>query len=110
MGPAVLITIGVLFLLAQATQMYWLDWGHTWPALLIVIGLVQFLQFSASAAGHIPPGYMPAPPGQPVAPPVGYPQQGPVVTPPPAPASANLPAVQQYNPDYRPEDPGVHNG
>ena len=38
MGPAVLITIGVLFLLAQVASSYWLDFDRTWPALLIVIG------------------------------------------------------------------------
>jgi len=40
-GPAVLITIGVLFLLDQMTHAYWLNFGRTWPALLIVIGLVM---------------------------------------------------------------------
>ena len=53
MGATVLITLGALFLLST--------WGHvrfhyTWPVLLIVIGLVKFLQASGPTTGHIPPG------------------------------------------------------
>ena len=33
MGPAVLITLGVLFLLDQMVHIYWMDFGRTWPAL-----------------------------------------------------------------------------
>ena len=64
MGPAVLITLGVLFLLSQVGSSYWLNFDRTWPALLIVIGLVSFLKHSASAAGHVPREYRgaPAPP------------------------------------------------
>ncbi len=54
MGPAVLITLGVLFLLDQITHVRWLDFGSTWPAFLIVIGLVMFLEHNASPAGHVP--------------------------------------------------------
>jgi len=36
MGPVVLITIGVLFLLDQLGHSHWMDFGSTWPALLIV--------------------------------------------------------------------------
>lgn len=64
-GPAVLITLGVLFLLDQMTHSYWLSFGRTWPALLIVIGLVKFLQHNVPATGHIPREYMVPPPGQP---------------------------------------------
>ena len=31
MGPAVLITLGVLFLLAQVSSTYWLNFDRTWP-------------------------------------------------------------------------------
>lgn len=53
MGAAVLITLGVLFLLSA--------WAHvrfhsTWPVILIVIGVVLFLRSSGSTAGHISPG------------------------------------------------------
>jgi hypothetical protein len=91
-----LITVGVLFLLAQAGRSPWMDFDRTWPALLIVIGLILFLEHNASTAGHIPRGYVPAPPGTPVQgytpPPAspGAPPQNPVVTPPPAPTSGAL--------------------
>ena len=65
MGPAILITIGVLFLLDQMTHIYWLEFHRTCPALLIVIGLVLFMQHSTPASGHIPREYMVPPPGQP---------------------------------------------
>jgi LiaI-LiaF-like transmembrane region len=65
MGPTVLITVGVLFLLSQATGVYFFRFHNTWPALLIVIGLVMFLQHNASAAGHVPREYLAMPPAQP---------------------------------------------
>src|SRR5215471_11956430 len=76
-GPAVLITIGVLFLLDQMTHIYWMNFGRTWPALLIVMGLVMFLQHNASTAGHIPREYT----AYPTTPPV-YPSQPQVWQPP----------------------------
>ena len=52
MGPAILITFGVLLLLHEM----WLIGLHdTWPALLIVIGLFMYLGRSASTEGHIEP-------------------------------------------------------
>jgi len=105
MGPAVLITLGVLFLLDQMVHIYWMNFGRTWPALLIVIGLIMFLQHNAPANGHIPREYMGMPPVQP-----GYPVQQqqqqwrpPVVTPPPAPAASAAPATGTDTPE-------VHNG
>jgi len=50
MGPAVLVTLGVLFLL-EAQGM--ISFGRTWPVLLVVIGLVKVLQGNASSSGHI---------------------------------------------------------
>lgn len=64
MGAAVLITLGVLFLLENLT--YRFDFGRTWPLLLIVIGVVAFLRSSGSTEGHIESG-PPAPPAQPIA-------------------------------------------
>lgn len=58
MGPAVLITLGVLFLLDQMVHIYWMEFGRTWPALLIVIGLIMFLQHNAPATGHVPREYV----------------------------------------------------
>lgn len=49
-GPAMMITVGVLFLLQT------LDIAHfhlTWPVLLIVIGVMQVLAHSASTEGHV---------------------------------------------------------
>src|SRR5579871_852452 len=96
MGPAVLITIGVLFLFDQMGGMHWMHFGFTWPALLIVIGPIKLLEDSASMAAHIQPQHGPSgwqardprygtPPytGQPAPPPgTGYPQP-PIVSPPP---------------------------
>jgi hypothetical protein len=50
MGPAVLVTLGLLFLL-EAQDV--ISFGRTWPILLLVIGLVKLLQGNASTAGHI---------------------------------------------------------
>jgi len=52
MGPAVLITIGVLLLLGQIRD----DWGFTWkisPVLLLVIGAIKLGEALASTEGHI---------------------------------------------------------
>ncbi len=53
MGPAMLITLGVLFLLSTLAQ---IRFHNTFPVILIVIGLVLFLRSTGSTAGHIPPG------------------------------------------------------
>jgi len=113
MGPAVLITLGVLFLLDQMGHAHWMDFSYTWPALLIVIGVVMLLGHTASIAGHVPrpwrsgvepsgpyPG-QPVPPGAP-----GYPPQPPVVTPPPGAPAGFITPVQPGQPD----DKGVRNG
>jgi cell wall-active antibiotic response 4TMS protein YvqF len=41
MGPVILITIGLMFLLAQFVPGW--GFGKTWPALLIVIGVIKLL-------------------------------------------------------------------
>lgn len=129
MGPAVLITLGVLFLLAQVTSNYWLNFDRTWPALLIVIGLVSFLRHSAPMNGHVPreygavppvqTGYGQAPYGQPpyAQPPYGQVPitpgtQGPVVTPAPIQSGGNLPAPYQQggSSPSNSNDTEVHNG
>ena len=51
MGPAVLVTLGILFLLQ--TQGIASFGRTTWPALLLVIGLVKLLQSNAANTGHI---------------------------------------------------------
>jgi hypothetical protein len=62
MGSAVLITLGVLFLLEELT---YLRFDETFPALLIVIGVMLFLGRSASTEGHVQPSRA----GVPIAPP-----------------------------------------
>ena len=105
MGPAVLITLGVLFLLDQIGHTHWLKfWDSTWPALLIVIGLVLFLEHNASAAGHVLREYGAMPPAIPGAPGYTAPPQPPVVTPPPV---APVAPDTNWN---RPTDSEVHNG
>lgn len=56
MAPAVLVTLGGLWLLSAV---HVASFGHTWPILLLVIGLIKVLQSNASASGHVQP---PAPP------------------------------------------------
>jgi len=49
-GPAVLFTVGIVFLL---DSMGVLSAGKTWPAIILVIGIVKLLQNQASSAQHI---------------------------------------------------------
>jgi LiaI-LiaF-like transmembrane region len=53
MGPVVLITLGVLFLIGQYSGRY--SFGQLWPVLLIVIGAVKIFQSTVSTEGHIAP-------------------------------------------------------
>ena len=82
MGPAILVTLGVLFLLDSTSDV---GFGRTWPALLLVIGVVKLMQSNASGAGHVGP----LPPG-----PTGFPP-----TPPPS-----APAVVTHPPQSAPPD------
>ena len=116
MGPAVLITLGILFLLAQVSSTYWLDFDRTWPALLIVIGLMLFLRHSAPVDGHVAREYVTVPQQN-----VGYGQppygQAPVapgtpgvaITPAPVQPASNLPAQYQQG-GTSSNDTGVHHG
>jgi hypothetical protein len=70
MGPAMVLTTGVLFLL-QSTDVA--DLGRTWPAWLLVVGIVKLLQSSASSHGHVGP----LPPGPANVPPMPPPQAPP---------------------------------
>ena len=58
MGPAMVLTTGILFLFHT---MNIADLDRTWPAWILVVGIVKLLQSSASSAGHIGP-LPPAPP------------------------------------------------
>ncbi len=66
MAPAVLLTLGFLFLFESLGRV---GFGRTWPILLLVIGGVKLFQSSASNDGHIPPPGPPAPPAGAAAPP-----------------------------------------
>src|SRR5579864_4934639 len=60
MGPAMVLTTGVVLLLASLDVA---DIGRTWPAWLLVCGIVKLLQSTASSQGHVgplPPGPPPA--------------------------------------------------
>jgi hypothetical protein len=66
MGPALLVTAGMILLLNETSSV---SWERTWPAMLLVIGVVKLMQSNASAEGHfgpLPPGMYPgAPPNVP---------------------------------------------
>ncbi len=91
-GPAVLLLIGVMALLAQANI---LGWGQSWPLILILIGLMLLAERAALAAGGYPP-----PPGTP------WPNaaQGTGQATQPAPGTTNVPAETH---DYGDE---IHGG
>jgi hypothetical protein len=84
MGPVIIVTIGVLFLLAELRGGFF-DFGNTYPVILIVIGLISLASALASSEGHvssnapvtpaIPPGPG-APPPTPGAAPTTFPGQG----------------------------------
>lgn len=55
MGPTILITLGVLWLLQEYLG---IRFHNTWPVLLIVIGVLSFASRTASVEGHIQPWWM----------------------------------------------------
>jgi hypothetical protein len=50
MGPLLIITVGVLFLIGEYTRFSFLE---LWPILLIVVGVVLTAQSLASKEGHL---------------------------------------------------------
>ena len=79
MGAAVLITLGVLFLLQSYGDV---RFNETFPVLLLVIGGVLLVSRTGSTEGHIQPGWIAGPVAQPPAQP--WPT---TATPPPPPPS-----------------------
>jgi hypothetical protein len=84
MGPVIVVTVGVLFLLQEMRGGYF-DFGNTYPVILIVIGLISLASAMASSEGHVssaprvPPAIPPTqslPPSPPSAAPGSYPGQG----------------------------------
>jgi hypothetical protein len=59
MGPAILVVLGLL-LLADNLNLPGAGFGHTWPLLLITIGLVKVLQAKSPMYGHVAPPVEPA--------------------------------------------------
>jgi cell wall-active antibiotic response 4TMS protein YvqF len=77
MGPAILITLGILFLLHQVHGGRF-DFGNTWPALLMVIGIILLASSLAPRDGHIEAApTVAAPPPPPMPPPAAPPPQTP---------------------------------
>ena len=64
MGPAIIITVGVLFLLDQMSGGNF-SFGNTYPVILIVIGAISLGAAASSAEGHVSGA---VPPPAPVAP------------------------------------------
>jgi len=61
MGPAVVITIGVLFLLQEMRGGY-LGFDNTYPLILVVIGAILLASSMAPSEGHIATAVAPPPP------------------------------------------------
>jgi len=70
MGPAVLITLGLLFLLAN---MPGYPFARTWPILLIVIGAIKVARYVMPNGSHWNPGQYENPYAGPYVPPGTYP-------------------------------------
>ena len=66
MGPAVLITVGVLFLLHEVRGEVF-DFGNTYPFILIVIGAIMLASSMAPMTGHVEATAAPPPPTAPPA-------------------------------------------
>jgi hypothetical protein len=64
MGPAVIITVGVLFLLDQMRGGNF-SFGATYPVILIVIGVISLAAAAAPADGHVSGPVPPPAPGAP---------------------------------------------
>jgi len=90
MGPAILVTVGVLFLLDNVGR---LEFHRTWPAILLVIGIVKLMQSNASSEGHIGP--LPPVGGFPPTPPAGFPPTPPPGVPPDTTPSGAAPESEQ---------------
>jgi hypothetical protein len=80
MGPAVVITVGVLFLLEQTRSGF--SFGQSWPIILVVIGVISLASALSPMDGHIsnsvappvPPAGTPVPPASSA--PETFPRQG----------------------------------
>ncbi len=76
MGPAVIVTIGVLFLLSEVRGGTF-DFSNTYPVILIVIGAVSLAGALAPMEGHVSSFVAPAVPPAPGMPPSQAPGSSP---------------------------------
>jgi hypothetical protein len=53
MGPAVITTVGILFLLSEFAHSYFFSFWRTFPVILIVIGAILLASSMAPTEGHI---------------------------------------------------------
>lgn len=79
MGAAVLITLGVLFLLDSYNV---ISFDRSFPVLLLVIGCVLLIARTGSTEGHVQPGWIQGPTAPP---PMQQPWTSGAVLPPPPP-------------------------
>jgi hypothetical protein len=75
MGPAIVITVGVLFLLGEMRGSFF-DFSNTYPVILIVIGAISLAAAFAPVDGHIDAATPPAGPTATPAPPPPLTGQG----------------------------------
>jgi hypothetical protein len=54
MGPAIIVTLGVLFLLSEMRGGFF-DFSNSWPVILIVIGFMSLASSLAPMNGHVSP-------------------------------------------------------
>jgi hypothetical protein len=100
MGAAVLITLGVLFLLESYNV---ISFDRSFPVLLLVIGCVLLVIRTGSTEGHIQPGWTQPPIAQPPAQP--WPTTTTAVPPPPSQqwdSGANNPPSGQNDSQVKP--------
>jgi len=101
LGAAVLITLGVLFLM-QSYDVIMFD--RSFPVLLLVIGCVLLVARTGSTEGHIQPGWIQPPVAQPTAQP--WPTTTTAVPPPPpqewVPGADNPPSSGQNDSQVKP--------
>jgi len=80
MGPAIIITVGVLFRLDKMRGGNF-SFGNTYPVILIVIGVISLAAAASSTEGHVsgpvPPAVPGAPGSVPTVPQKQFPGQGP---------------------------------
>jgi len=75
MGPAIITTIGILFLLSEFAGRVF-NFGRTFPVILIVIGAILLASSVAPNEGHIDSSAPPPPPTPPANPYQGPQGQG----------------------------------